>query len=96
MGGEGEDKVDRRMGGPGALRTVPLTSIVREMLRSADREMTFGELHDGLLGVGVVLESGELSSVLQKLEHGTREVERMRVPRRARTGPSVVSAWRWR
>lgn len=78
------------------MKTVPLTMIVREMLRSAGREMTFGEINGMLLDVGMILVPGELSSVLHKLERGTKEVERIRVPRRARTGPARVSAWRYR
>lgn len=78
------------------MKPVPLTAIVREMLASEDRWVTFNELNAALLGVGMILVPGELSSVLHKLERGTLEVERMQVPRRARTGRQTVFAWRYK
>lgn len=75
--------------------TVPLTPIVREILRGAEKSLTHHEVVERLLHVEIVLQPGELSSVLAKmLERG--EIERELGPRVAVRGRREVWLYSWK
>jgi hypothetical protein len=74
---------------------VPLTPIVREIIRGSQDQLTQGEIIHRLLGVGINLQPGELSSVLVKMLE-RKEVSRKRSFRVNGRGRRLVWAYTWR
>lgn len=75
--------------------TVPLTPIVREILRGAGVKLTHGEITHRLLSVGINMQPGELSSVLTKLLD-RQELSRERVSRVSGRGRRLVWGYAWK
>lgn len=74
--------------------TVPLTPLVCEVLRGADGPMLVTDIRRLILATGVLVEAGEITSVLSKLL-GKEKVRRQKRARVSTFGRAEVWAYEW-